>query len=69
MIYNKTEMEVGNSAMVMMGVGQLTYIRPAREEDGYAVCAADGTELAIFPNYQQAYYTARQFHLDPVNVH
>lgn len=48
----------------------LTYIRPLQPHEGagFAVCSEQGTILACFPNYDAAYYTARQFHLVPQAV-
>lgn len=45
----------------------LVYIRPLRKEEGtgFAVCSEYGTVLAAFPNYESAFFTARQFHLIP----
>ena len=49
----------------------LTYIRPLQQNEGagFAVCSEQGTVLACFPNYDAAYFTARQFHLVPQAVH
>lgn len=49
----------------------LTYIRPLQPNEGagFAVCSEQGMILACFPNYDAAYYTARQFHLVPQAVH
>ncbi len=69
MEYTKQNMEIGDAAMAMMGINHVTYIRPAQGEEGYAVYAADGTRLAVFPNYEAAYFTARQFNLTPLSVH
>ncbi len=67
----KEMMNVGDTAMAMMGITTMTYIRPVQDgkSDGFAVCAADGTQLAVFPSYDAAYFTARQFNLTPVNIH
>jgi len=49
----------------------MTYIRPVL--DGvtwsYAVCTSDGVQLAVFPTYDSAYYTARIYNLDPAKLH
>ncbi len=61
--------------MTAIGLSHIAYIRPvaknevAKGETGYAVCSADGKQLAIFPNYDAAFFTARQYNLEPVNVH
>ncbi len=53
------------------GIAHVAYIRPVAkgETGGYAVCSADGKQLAVFPNYDAAFFTARQYNLAPVNVH
>jgi hypothetical protein len=62
--------EVSDEAMADVGMSHVAYIRPmAKGENGYAVCAADGRQLAVFPNYDAAFFTARQYNLAPVNVH
>jgi hypothetical protein len=51
-------------------VPHIAYIKPlAKGQDGYAVYSADGKQLAVFPNYDSAFFTARQYNLQPVNVH
>lgn len=64
-------MDMGDTAMAMMGITTMTYIRPALggKAGGFAVCAADGTELAVFESYDAAFFTARKFNLTPVNIH
>jgi hypothetical protein len=51
--------------------GMISYIRPLRgvEGIGFAVCSDEGTILGKFPSYDAAYFTARQFHLDPYSIH
>ena len=64
-------LETGSVLMALVGVSVLTYIRPVHtqnKENGYAVCAADGTQLAVFPTYNAAYFTARQYNLTPLSV-
>ena len=67
----KNTMDVADTAMSMMGITTMTYIRPVpnNKGSGFAVCAADGTELAVFESYDAAFFTARQFNLTPVNIH
>jgi hypothetical protein len=57
--------------MAMVGVETMAYIKPVSDgiEPGYAVFAADGTQLAVFPTAEGAYYTAKQNNLDPVSIH
>ena len=49
----------------------LTYIRAARggEGEGFAVCSENGEVLACFATHEAAFYTARQFRLEPLLVH
>ena len=57
--------------MAMVGVETMAYIKMVSDgnQPGYAVFAADGTQLAIFPTEEGAYYTARQNNLEPVSIH
>lgn len=58
-------------AMTMLGITELAYIKPVTDgaEQGFAVCAADGTQLAIFATLEAAYITAKQNDLEPVALH
>jgi hypothetical protein len=49
----------------------VAYIRPMTTKEGvhYAVCSADGTQLAIFGTRDAAFFAAKQHDLDPVLVH
>ena len=49
----------------------LAYIKPVATDTGsaFAVCASDGTQLAIFNSRDAAMIAARQHDLDPVNIH
>ena len=70
MVFSMEYSDAGDEAMASVGLSHIAYIRPATgAENGYAVCAADGRQLAVFPNYDAAFFTARQYNLDPVNVH
>jgi hypothetical protein len=70
MVFSDGSMDVADEAMASMGVSHIAYIRPlSKGEGGYAVCSADGRQLAVFPNYDAAFFTARQYNLAPVNVH
>jgi hypothetical protein len=70
MMFSRESMDVADEALTDVGLSHIAYIRPvAKGESGYAVCSADGRQLAVFPNYDAAFFTARQFNLAPVNVH
>ncbi len=59
-----------NQAAIAGDVTHIAYIRPVTMGDkGYAVCSADGKQLAVFPTYDAAFFTAREYNLTPVNVH
>lgn len=58
---------MGAKVTAAMGLSHIAYIKPLRA--GYAVFDASGRQLAVFPNYDAAFFTARQYNLDPVNVH
>ena len=49
----------------------LAYVRPVTTDQGtgFAVCAADGTQLAVFSTRDAAYFAARQHDLEPVLTH
>ena len=58
-------------AIPMAELSTIAYIRPIPKSKGtgYALFAADGSQLATFPSYEAAFFTARQHDLDPVAVH
>jgi len=49
----------------------VAYVRPVITTKGknYAVCAADGTQLALFATEDAAWYAAKQHDLEPVLLH
>lgn len=49
----------------------VAYVRPVITEKGknYAVCTADGTQLALFATQDAAYFAAKQHDLEPVLIH
>lgn len=58
-------------ATVLLENVPLAYVRPIDTQDGrgYAVCAADGTQLALFATQEAAFFAAKQHDLDPVLIH
>ena len=56
---------------LIMNSSTLAYVRPVITENGksYAVCSADGTQLALFATEEAAYFTAKQHDLEPVLIH
>ena len=61
--------QVEDLMMAMMGLETMAYIKPVTEGAGYAVFAADGTQLAVFETKEVAYYTALRHNLAPVSIH
>lgn len=57
--------------MAMVGMDSVAYIRPIQAASGktYAVCAADGTELAVFESMESAQVTARWHNLEASVLH
>jgi len=49
----------------------VAYVRPVITDKGknYAVCSADGTQLALFATEDAAFFAAKQHDLDPVLIH
>lgn len=57
--------------MAMIGMDSVAYIRPVQGagNKAYAVCAADGTELAVFDSMEGAQVTARMHNLEASVLH
>lgn len=56
---------------IMLHSLPVAYVRPVDTENGkhYAVCTADGTQLAIFASQDAAYFAAKQHDLEPMLIH
>lgn len=63
--------QVEDLMMAMVGMDTVAYIRPVADSKGttYAVCAADGTELAVFDSMESAQFTARWHNLEASVLH
>ena len=57
--------------LAMLGVQDLAYIKRVVIDgaSGYAIHAADGTQIALLPDREVAFATVRQHDLEPVSVH
>lgn len=56
----------------LLGIQQIAYLKSVPREgiDGFAVYAADGSEIAYIPKSREiALATVRQHDLEPVDVH
>lgn len=56
---------------VVVSAMPIAYVRPVMTDKGkhYAVCTADGTQLALFPTQDAAYFAAKQHELEPMLIH
>jgi hypothetical protein len=59
------------SELALLGVQDLAYIKRVVIDgaSGYAVHAADGTQIAVIPDRDVAFATVRQHDLEPMSVH
>ncbi len=58
-------------ASVVLHSLPVAYVRPFMTDKGkgYAVCNADGTQLAVFATQDAAYFAAKQHDLEPMLIH
>lgn len=56
---------------IMLDSLPVAYVRPVMTDKGknYAVCTADGTQLALFATQDAAYFAAKQHDLEPMLIH
>jgi len=54
-----------------LGIQDVAYVKRVLVNDvvGYAVHAADGTQIAVLPDRNVAFATVRQHDLEPLSVH
>ena len=57
--------------LALFGMQDVAYIKRVLVNDvaGYAVHAADGTQIAVLPDRGVAFATVRQHDLEPLSVH
>ena len=57
--------------LAALGMQDVAYIKRVAVDEvaGYAVCAADGTQMAVLPDRDLAFATVRQHDMEPVSVH
>jgi hypothetical protein len=55
----------------VLGMQDMAYIKRVvvNDEPGFAIFAADGTQVALLPDQELALATVRQHDLEPVSVH
>ena len=54
-----------------LGVQDLAYVKPTMDDGiaSYAVCTAEGIEVATFDESDVAFAACRQYDLEPVSLH
>lgn len=57
--------------MAMVGLETMAYIKPITKGTQlmFAVFAADGTQLALFDDFETAHYNAVKHNLSPASIH
>jgi len=55
----------------MLGMQDVAYVKRVvvNDESAFAICAADGTQVALLADRDLAWATVRQHEMEPVNVH
>jgi hypothetical protein len=53
------------------GMNDIAYIKPLRLEgkNGFAVHAADGTQLTVLNDFEVAQAAVRQYEMEPLSLH
>jgi hypothetical protein len=57
--------------LAMLGMQDIAYVKPVLVDgtEGFAVHAADGTQMALIANRDLAFAVVRQNEMEPVSVH
>lgn len=57
--------------LAMLGMQDIAYVKPVTVDgtEGFAIHAADGTQMALIANRDLAFAVVRQNELEPVSVH
>jgi hypothetical protein len=57
--------------LAMLGMQDIAYVKRVEVDGnaGYAIHAADGTQMALIPDRDIAFAVVRQNELEPVSVH
>ena len=63
--------QISAQEFALLGMQDVAYIRRVvvNDEAGFAIHAADGTEVAILPSRDLDFATVRKHDLEPVSVH
>ena len=62
---------LSSQTLLAWGLEDFAYVRPTKEDGkaAFAVCAADGAEIAVFDDREVAFAACRQNELEPLSVH
>jgi hypothetical protein len=63
--------QISARELALFGMQDLAYVKPVVVDGtfGYAVHAADGTQIALLADRDVAFATVRQHDLEPLSVH
>ena len=63
--------QISPKEFAVFGMQDLAYVRRVTVADGvgFAIHAADGTDVAVLPDRETAFATVRQHDLEPLSVH
>lgn len=63
--------QISTQEFAHFGMQDVAYIRSVvvNDEPGFAICAADGTQVAVMSSREVAIATVRQHELEPLSVH
>lgn len=66
------QQQMSRQDFALLGIHQIAYVKPERRDGvlGFAVHAADGTEMAFVEKDREVAFAAvRQYDIEPVSVH
>lgn len=73
MIVTEKPEALSQTDFAMLGMNDIAFVKPVPLEDkagvGYAIHAADGTQMAVVNNRELAFAAIRQHDLEAVDVH
>jgi hypothetical protein len=63
--------QMTSNDLAMLGMQDIAYVKQVTVDGnaGYAIHAADGTQMALIPDREVAFAVVRQNELEPVSVH
>jgi hypothetical protein len=63
--------QISQADLAALGLPGVAYVKPVVIDDatGYAVYAADGTQVGVLPTRESALAAMREHGLEPVSIH